>query len=596
MRWLSLSLCAVSWCYILPIVVRVLGKRKGKRLWKSFQGLQSIQTETEGQGFLKDMAPGSSYQSIFGADSAAGDVVMAAKEGEEEHGWNSPEAGKPTAFIVIPTPGAPGRAICVERAKEVQRFIECNELVQSHCRVAAYDSTLPKQQKVDCRRDANIIVLTMECLRFEVQESMAIAAMNPGGYETADTLKGGYAAFVPVGASAGDKSWLRIFTNLAIVVMETPEEFTKAAVRWKHNPPTVGRKDEEEAAAQANELAQNTSATLYHLLRTAKGLGSTPTAILMAKKMGEPLEHWDQLLQPHWNEPLPVLISKEGKQTLAEWHPKRPMVPTGEKIYEEKKVEEEVKVPVPRKNLPRYIVKAKREQPGVDDPSSPGGGGKIYKDARRFKDDMLKELRRIGATPTLLKIDPNDLYETVFVGFIVNLTPEEATALKRMPDIDEVERVGAKLEMKAPRPETAPDKKLSNRAWSRTLGKRGQDSSHVFAWFAPTMARFRPSIADAVGAPPPGRMTFADTSANVGRAQDARDRARKKRLRAQAKEKRRRAAVGRKRAPEVPLNLSAEAARNLRLLCAPTTYLCQVLLCHVLTQDGWLSQRGALDE
>ena len=26
-----MSLCAVSWCYILPIVVRVLGKRKGKR-------------------------------------------------------------------------------------------------------------------------------------------------------------------------------------------------------------------------------------------------------------------------------------------------------------------------------------------------------------------------------------------------------------------------------------------------------------------------------------------------------------------------------------------------------------------------------------
>lgn len=49
-----------------------------------------------------------------------------------------------------------------------------------------------------------------------MQESMAVAEMNPGGYDTAHLLQGAYAAFVPKGATSSDKSWLRIFTNLAV--------------------------------------------------------------------------------------------------------------------------------------------------------------------------------------------------------------------------------------------------------------------------------------------------------------------------------------------------------------------------------------------
>ena len=45
---------------------------------------------------------------------------------------------------------------------------------------------------------------------------MAVAEMNPGGYDTAHLLQGAYAAFVPKGATSSDKSWLRIFTNLAV--------------------------------------------------------------------------------------------------------------------------------------------------------------------------------------------------------------------------------------------------------------------------------------------------------------------------------------------------------------------------------------------
>ena len=184
-------------------------------------------------------------------------------------------------------------------------------------------------------------------------------------------------------------------------------------MRVKHDPPTVGRKDEEEAAAQARLVASNASVALYHLLRVAKGLGAKPTAILMARKMGEPLEHWDQLLIPSWGEPMPVIIRKDGERTVSDWSPKRKTVGSGEKTYVVKTVAEEPKAAVPRRHLPRYVVKAKR-----------GGGegsGKVYRDARRFKDDTLKELRRQIGTP-VQKVDPNDLYESVFVGFIAHFT------------------------------------------------------------------------------------------------------------------------------------------------------------------------------
>ena len=130
------------------------------------------------------------------------------------------------------------------------------------------------------------------------------------------------------------------------------------------------------------------------MLRVAKGLGAKPTAILMAKKvsfqrknpdfqsrnpdlllrnpdfllknvdfiikkMGEPIEHWDQILTPDWGESLPVLIQKDGERSVTDWSPKRKTVGSGEREYVVKKHLEEPKAAVPRRNLPRYIVKAK---------------------------------------------------------------------------------------------------------------------------------------------------------------------------------------------------------------------------------------------
>ena len=553
-------------CYLLPICVRILGKRKGGKLWKSFQGLQGVESQTAGQGFLKDMKPAANYQSLFGEGSDASKHVIKAGEGDEEHGWNAPDAGKGTALIIIPGGGEAGRKACEKKAAELEVFIECHEQVRQHVRVAAYDSRINKHEKLDRRKDANILVITMDCLRSEVQESMAVAEMNPGGYDTAHLLQGAFAAFVPVGATSQDKSWLRIFTNLTTVVLERPEEYTQAAVKSKYDPPTIGRNDEEEKAAQARLVASNASVAVYHLLKVAKGLGAKPTAILMAKKMGEPIEHWDQLLIPQWGESLPVIIKKDGERTVTDWSPKRKNVGSGEKEYVVKKVLEEPKAAVPRRNLPRYIIKAKRA--GDDD-----AGGKIYKDANRFKQDMLTELRRQLGTP-IQKVETKDLYESVFCGFIVHLTVEEVNELKRMPDVDKVEKTGAKFDKTAPRDagkegggeEQGAQRRLSNNAWSRHLGKRGEESSHNFAWFAPTMTKHHASLASGIGAEPPGRPTFADTSANVGRKMDAHDRLRRQRERDQAREMRRRAAVGRRRAPEVDISLSDDAARNLKLM------------------------------
>ena len=119
-------------------------------------------------------------------------------------------------MIVIPGGGESGRQACVKKAEELNIFIQCHEQVREHVRVVAYDSRVNKHEKLDKRKEANIIVLTMDCLRTEVQESMAVAEMNPGGYETAHLLQGAFAAFVPVGATSNDKSWLRIFSNLAV--------------------------------------------------------------------------------------------------------------------------------------------------------------------------------------------------------------------------------------------------------------------------------------------------------------------------------------------------------------------------------------------
>ena len=72
-------------------------------------------------------------------------------------------------------------------------------------------------------------------------------------------------------------------------------------------------------------------------------------------------------------------------------------------------------------------------------------------------------------------------YESVFVGFIVHLTVEEVNEVKRMPDVDKVEKTGLKFDKTAPRGKGAegdekgagPGRRLSNNAWSRHLGKRG---------------------------------------------------------------------------------------------------------------------------
>ena len=191
------------------------------------------------------------------------------------------------------------------------------------------------------------------------------------------------------------------------------------------------------------------------------------------------------------------------------------------------------------------------------------------------------------------------------------------TELKRMGDVDQVERTGAKFEKTAPRSALAgfeegdkPGRRLSAQAWSRTLGTRGEDSTHAFAWFAPSTKKQHRSLASAIGAEPPGRMTFADTSANVGRGLDARDRRRRQREREEAREKRRCvrcryvcvlafhaaltkwadqlcfrscinwclgdyglsgwrcrwAAAGRRRPPEIEMTLSEQADRNLQLM------------------------------
>eukprot|EP01047_Picozoa_sp_COSAG01_P021332 COSAG01_NODE_1235_length_11106_cov_3.058962_5_plen_70_part_00 len=49
----------------------------------------------------------------------------------------------------------------------------------------------------------------------------------------------------------GDSSWKRICGHLGYVVVEKAESYTAAALRWQHEPPTTGRKDEEELAQQA---------------------------------------------------------------------------------------------------------------------------------------------------------------------------------------------------------------------------------------------------------------------------------------------------------------------------------------------------------
>eukprot|EP01047_Picozoa_sp_COSAG01_P021331 COSAG01_NODE_1235_length_11106_cov_3.058962_4_plen_129_part_00 len=93
-----------------------------------------------------------------------------------------------------------------ERAAELLEFVECHPLVQQHVRVVAYDSRLNVHRKADLRAEANVLVMTMDCLRAELQEAMALVEMTPGGYAQAETLSGGFAALCPAGATSGAAS------------------------------------------------------------------------------------------------------------------------------------------------------------------------------------------------------------------------------------------------------------------------------------------------------------------------------------------------------------------------------------------------------
>jgi hypothetical protein len=83
------------------------------------------------------------------------------------------------------------------------------------------------------------------------------------------------------------------------------------------------------------------------------------------------LEHWDTLLPPALAHPLPVLIRKPQaerppgqptcRQTLTTLHPSRRQLGSGEKVYEIKAPPRAAGPALTRKQLPRYIVKAKPE-------------------------------------------------------------------------------------------------------------------------------------------------------------------------------------------------------------------------------------------
>jgi hypothetical protein len=228
--------------YLLPICVNTLGKRAAKTLWRSFKGNTEVVARTAGKGFLKDLEAGA-HTSMFGTESAAGTAVQkGALEETGEQGWHSKEAGLGTAIVVLPGSGEAvsrpfpswNRSILTEiylrcharscqeilraetaeqghkaveqRAAELLEFVECHPLVQQHVRVVAYDSRLNVHRKSDIRAEANVLVMTMDCLRAELQEAMALAEMTPGGYAQAETLSGGFAALCPAGATSGAAS------------------------------------------------------------------------------------------------------------------------------------------------------------------------------------------------------------------------------------------------------------------------------------------------------------------------------------------------------------------------------------------------------
>lgn len=234
-------------------------------------------------------------------------------------------------------------------------------MVTRHCEVIAYSSTDNKHAKADARARANILVMTLESLREELAEPMGLAMMHPGGYGAVESLKGGYQSLVPPGADSGDKSWQRIFANLRVVAVESCQKYTADVVKVQHNPPTVGKKDEEEHADDVREKANNASAALLHCLKTGRGLqGNDPKACTLFATfgtLGEPLEHWEVLVPAVEQEPFPVIITKAeaSAQTLLEWTPSRKISGSRERVYVEPVKPRTPKPVVPLKHLPRCV-------------------------------------------------------------------------------------------------------------------------------------------------------------------------------------------------------------------------------------------------
>lgn len=186
---------------------------------------------------------------------------------------------------------------------------------------------------------------------------------------------------------------------------------------------------------------------------------------------------------------------------------------------------------------------------------------------------MLEELQKELARP-VEQCDDNDIYQSVFIGFIAHLAEEDVKELLQQPEVDEVEEVGAKQRKSASkRPGSALTagqqqslaRPLSRNAWSRTLGVKGEKSTKQFAWFAPSAEKRWPSLSDQIGTEKtmPGRDTYIDSAGRVGKKADNRDKARYDRLQVERQRRAQAAADRRDGYRELPLVLSESAQNNL---------------------------------
>ena len=253
---------------------------------------------------------------------------------------------------------------------------------------------------------------------------------------------------------------------------------------------------------------------------------------------------------------------KASAQSLLNWNPSKKISGSREKVYVAPVRPQTPKPVAPLKNLPRYIVKAKRE------------GIRPYTSGKRFCRDMLEVLLNELGRP-VERVDDHDMYQSVFVGFIAHLSTEDVRELLHQPEVDEVEQVGAKQSKSASkRPVSAEDgsgaksRPLSRNAWSRTLGVKGEKSTAQFAWFAPSAEKRWPSLADQIGSDKvvAGRDTYIDSASRVGVGTDKRDAARARRLRAERSYRQQLAADRRAGYRELPVVMSESAGSNLTMM------------------------------